>query len=100
VLQHFVFRYWTYYRDPDHIANFIQPLIQDLIDVFLSNDRVVFFSAHDINLFGLLSVLGSARLTTGPLSSSFSHENLYSIWPEYGVYTETLVAKCLLLLNE
>jgi hypothetical protein len=32
VLQHFVFRYWSYYRDPEHVAHYVQPWLQEVID--------------------------------------------------------------------
>jgi len=116
----------TLFSDPAHLAHFLQPFLQTLVQniVYIHEQvhhtlpkdyhalqanhrpkftvkttlntpktssgklpRLVFYSAHDINIFALLMALGVESVTRGPQSQSSSEalmKNLSTLWPQYG----------------
>ena len=53
--------------------------------VSLSTNKALLYSAHDITLFAVLSVLGAKRVVQGPLALALDDINqIYDIWPHYG----------------
>jgi len=81
-------------RDQQHLSYFISNLlshIQQNITTFVSRpdrNNFVLYSCHDINLFAFLMAIGDPNTVKGPKAYDLTLENLYELWPGYGMYYE------------
>jgi len=70
--QHMASRFRLYFTHPEHIAQFVLPLLQDIKQALQTKNLLTVFSGHDVNILGLLHGLG--------LSDRFPE----SYWPSFG----------------
>lgn len=95
VLEHFVFRYWSYYRDPVHMSYFVSGLLahiqRSLVSFRAKKGGLVLYSGHDINLFAFLMAIGDENTLQGPKGRNMTLDTVYDIWPNYA---STIVLEC------
>lgn len=96
-LEHFIFRYWSYYSDKEHLGFFLDRLLdcllKDLQTILAqpSSSHFMLYSGHDINLFAFLIALGEPNCVRGPLGRKLSMESVHSLWP---AYASTIILEC------